>query len=316
MRWRKHSQWMSDNNQFDHNEGTVTPGDRATAAGYPANAAGSENISSYFNGGATDLAGIVLLEHNQLFVDAGIAGRGHRTGMLNPGVNEIGAGVVQGSTNTLVTENFGNARAGSFLTGIAYSDFNQNNFYEPGEELPGVTITATRVSDNAVFSTASWSSGGYTLKLDPGTYMVTVSGGNIGTPAAQSVTITSQNVEADFTSTGSTTPAAPVVRTNPVTQSVNAGATATFTVGATGTPLPSVQWQSAPQNGTFTDIAGATGFAYSVNATNDLSGTQYRAVLTNPQGQVTSAPRSFLSMAFRLRSRFSRSIKQSTPGTR
>ena len=52
--------------------------------------------------------------------------------------------------------------------------------YQPGEGIGGVTITAKRLSDGATFTTKSWGSGGYTLKLGKGTYSVTASGGTLG----------------------------------------------------------------------------------------------------------------------------------------
>ena len=42
--------------------------------------------------------------------------------------------------------------------------------------LPGVTITATRTSDNQAFTATTWDAGGYSLKLDPGTHRVSANG--------------------------------------------------------------------------------------------------------------------------------------------
>lgn len=83
---------------------------------------------------------------------------------------------------------------------------------------------------------------------------------------------------------------APVVTTQPVSQSAVVGGDVTFTAAASGTPAPSVKWQSAPvATSTFTDIAGATSNTLTVsNVQLAATGTQYRAVYTNATGTVNS----------------------------
>lgn len=76
---------------------------------------------------------------------------------------------------------------------------------------------------------------------------------------------------------------APVITTHPANASVLAGATATFTAAATGSPTPTFQWQRNSTN-----IAGATSATYSVTATAALNGSVYRVIATNSLGSVTS----------------------------
>jgi hypothetical protein len=81
----------------------------------------------------------------------------------------------------------------------------------------------------------------------------------------------------------------PAASTDPSDTAVNAGLSATFTVGISGTPLPKVQWQRSTDGGlTFQNIAGATGTTLKVAATAALDGSDYRALLTNPVGQAYS----------------------------
>lgn len=55
----------------------------------------------------------------------------------------------------------------------------------------------------------------------------------------------------------------PAVTTQPASQTVAVGATASFTAGASGSPSPSVQWQVSSDSGaSFTNIAGATAATY------------------------------------------------------
>ncbi|WP_168200380.1 immunoglobulin domain-containing protein [Protaetiibacter larvae] len=86
-------------------------------------------------------------------------------------------------------------------------------------------------------------------------------------------------------------PVAPSVTTDPTSQSAVAGDDVTFTAAATGTPTPSVQWESAPSaSSTFTPISGATSDTLTVNDVQLANtGTQYRAVYTNSAGTDTSA---------------------------
>ena len=72
---------------------------------------------------------------------------------------------------------------------------------------------------------------------------------------------------------------------NPVSQTVPAGNSVTFTAAAAGNPIPTVQWQiSTNGGGTFTSISGATSTNYSFTAAANQNGDQYRAVFTNSHG--------------------------------
>lgn len=82
----------------------------------------------------------------------------------------------------------------------------------------------------------------------------------------------------------------PAFNTQPANQSVIAPDTATFSVVATGTPSPTLQWQlSTNAGGSFADIAGATASSYTTSATlAGDNGNQYRVIATNSAGTTTS----------------------------
>ena len=84
----------------------------------------------------------------------------------------------------------------------------------------------------------------------------------------------------------------PDIVTQPASVSVTAGATATFSVTAAGTPAPTYQWQQeAAGAGSYTAVSGATSASYTTPATTTAnSGTQYRCLVTNSAGSVTSDP--------------------------
>jgi hypothetical protein len=76
---------------------------------------------------------------------------------------------------------------------------------------------------------------------------------------------------------------APGITTHPANLTVEAGATATFTVQASGTPPLRYQWQRGGAN-----IAGATSQSYSLTAAAADNGARFRVRVTNDIGSVLS----------------------------
>lgn len=207
---RGHSQWMISAATFSHTGANgSTPQQRMVSAGYTltAPAGTGENIADV---GFTNTYPESLWAANDiyksLFVDSTEAGRGHRINILRPQYQESGNGLVQGVFNTskvyyvqMFTQDFAYTKQNPFLTGVAFVDnVTADNFYTPGEGLGGVTITARRTSDNAVFSTQTWSTGGYSLQLAAGAYHVIASGGGLrGSIDYGIVAVGSSNVQLD-----------------------------------------------------------------------------------------------------------------------
>ncbi len=82
----------------------------------------------------------------------------------------------------------------------------------------------------------------------------------------------------------STAAAAPVITSQPASQTVAAGQTATFTVGATGTAPLSYQWRKNGAN-----ISGANASSYTTPAASSSdSGAQFSVVVSNAAGSATS----------------------------
>ncbi|MGH7177665.1 MAG: CAP domain-containing protein, partial [Tepidisphaeraceae bacterium] len=176
---RKHSKWMLDNDIFSHTGAAGSnPRTRMTSAGYVFGFSGSGGENIAYRGKSSsvpELTSTTIQLHQDLFVDKDINLRGHRKNMLDNVHEEIGAGVQSGvfttSNAVMLTTDFAYTNTSSFLTGVAFSDaITADSFYTVGEGIAGVTITATRTTDKAVFSTTTWSSGGYSLKLSPGVY--------------------------------------------------------------------------------------------------------------------------------------------------
>jgi hypothetical protein len=206
-----HDAWMLSSQVFSHyGPNNEDPGQRMTAAGYvfAGNWTWGENIADEGTTGTLDPDAYTLKADTDLFVDASEAGRGHRINIEDPSFVEIGTGIeigeFQSYDSLLATEDFATTAGNNFLTGIAYNDTNDNDFYDPGEGLGGVTVTATNVSTGAKFSVVTWASGGYSLQLAPGTYNVVASGSELdGSVTDNGVVIGTQNIEVDFHPVGS-----------------------------------------------------------------------------------------------------------------
>ena len=86
------------------------------------------------------------------------------------------------------------------------------------------------------------------------------------------------------------TPTLPVFTAQPANQSVSAGSAAAFTVAATGTPAPTLQWQRSSDGGVaWAPIAAATDATYNTGpATAAQNGERYRAVASSSVGSAPS----------------------------
>ncbi len=192
-----HSQWMIDTGIFSHTGvNGSSPTDRMTAAGFQFSGAWSdgENIAmtSIPSGG---YAAAVQQLNTELMNSPG-----HRANILNATYDQVGLGFktgsYQGQPAAFITEDFAHSGSQHFLTGVIYNDANNDHFYEPGEGLSGVTVTAVS-STGAKYSMGDYGSGGYDMALPSGSYTVTFTGANIAT-TTKHVDIGSGNVKLDL----------------------------------------------------------------------------------------------------------------------
>ena len=82
----------------------------------------------------------------------------------------------------------------------------------------------------------------------------------------------------------------PKITTQPASQTVEEGQSATFTAAASGSPAPTVQWEMSIDGGTtWLAIEGATSTQYTIaSAKTSENGYRFRAVFKNEAGQATS----------------------------
>ncbi len=207
-----------------------TPLQRIQQAGYTNVVSNNENAYAYSQS---------ALEAMQAFlIDWGVPSDGHRITIQQPGVSaqnayrDVGIGIVQTPSNSsvgpeVVTQDFASqANEQAQVVGVAYNDNSHTNFYEPGEGQGGLQIDAVNLQTGQVFSTQTWSSGGYELALAPGQYRL-IASLNDKVFQTSNITVGNVNIEQDFVLTNtwqggtreSAIAAATPVATPPVTSS-------------------------------------------------------------------------------------------------
>jgi len=86
-------------------------------------------------------------------------------------------------------------------------------------------------------------------------------------------------------------PTPPTITSQPSSDTVAAGSTATFSASATGSPAPTVQWQVSTNGGSsYSPVSGATSTTYSFTASASQNGDEFEAVFTNNSGTATTNP--------------------------
>lgn len=177
----RHSGDMLDRNYFAHTalspapHGT-TPKDRMETAGYDLAGAWAtgENLAWSGTTGTLDLDASLLAHHEGLFKSVS-----HRENILQDIFRETGIAQVEGVFRatgsddvehdynaSMLTHKFATSGSQIFLSGVAYTDFDGNDFYSLGESEAGVTLSAAGLSAQTA------PAGGYALALAANTTQV------------------------------------------------------------------------------------------------------------------------------------------------
>ena len=81
----------------------------------------------------------------------------------------------------------------------------------------------------------------------------------------------------------------PSITTNPISQTVTAGNSVTFTAAASANPTATVQWEVSSNGGsTFSIISGAISTTYTFTSNAGENGDEYEAVFTNAVGSAST----------------------------
>ncbi|WP_414661646.1 beta strand repeat-containing protein [Horticoccus sp. 23ND18S-11] len=149
----------------------------------------------------------------------------------------------------------------------------------------GANVTFTVAATGSPTPTLQWRKNGVNISGQTGTSLTLSSvavadGGSYTCVATNSVTSVTSNAA---TLTVNAATVAPAFSTHPTTQTVTAGANVTFTVAATGSPTPTLQWQKNGSN-----LAGQTGTSLTLSSVALADGGSYTCVATNSVTSVTS----------------------------
>lgn len=187
-----HSRFMLGENVFSHRGRDASDAGRRIAdEGYDWRAWG-ENIS-YRGGGNARTRAVLEDQHEDMFRSAG-----HRENILDEAFDEIGVGWEFGRFDrrpaAVVTQNFATDGSGPFLLGVVFDDRDRDGVFDPGEELPGVSVSVAGEG-----RAATGPGGGYELRVGEGqTLAVTFSGGGLEGPVARTVAVGEENVKLDL----------------------------------------------------------------------------------------------------------------------
>jgi hypothetical protein len=179
-----HSNWMLVNDIFAHEEKKhtkgftgVEPDDRMNKAGYDfvGDWNWGENISERGSVGKITNAmqtALILQQHEDLFVDQGVQGRGHRLNILNDDFQEAGIGQEIGKFSSggntfnasMVTQDFATSGSKVFVTGVVYNDnVVKDDFFSVGEQVADRTVSSAGAPNDK-----TGAGGGYELLFGHG----------------------------------------------------------------------------------------------------------------------------------------------------
>jgi RTX calcium-binding nonapeptide repeat (4 copies)/Calx-beta domain len=212
-----HSQWMIDNDKFQHGGAVIRVGppeirttsrQRMETAGFnfgTGSFASGENLAINYSSGAVNGDLDVVQHHEGLMLSSG-----HRTQIMNEAFKEVGLGSLNGlfkvgSTNfnaTVTTQNFAMAGNQFFVTGVTYNDAasgaNNDDFYSIGEGIAGRNVQLTVGSDAAI-SMVSQTAGGFALgTATAGQATIAFSGAGLTSTIGATFSLNGANVKIDM----------------------------------------------------------------------------------------------------------------------
>ena len=172
-----HSLWMLETDTFSHNGINDTDaGTRMATHGYDFKGQWiwRENLAWVGSTGAMDSAQAIDQHHEGLY-----RSEHHRENTFDSGVREIGIGQMQGKftyqgttyNSSMLTEKFAATGTDVFVTGVAYRDYSEDQFYSIGEGLGDIGF-AVRGSQIASEQTQTGTAGGYALKVVPSSEVI------------------------------------------------------------------------------------------------------------------------------------------------
>jgi hypothetical protein len=226
----------------------------------------------------------IYQQHQALFWDTEVNGRGHRVTMLDDRFQEIGIGETRGSftftdKNTgqlktlnasMITQNFGDPSAGGqFLTGITFNDTDGDKFYSVGEARGGVTVTTT------AGAVVSGTAGAFSKAISAGVQTITFSGGGLPAAVSASINVTAgRNALVDLVGTNALETSVSLTALSGVVKIIGLGNIGlTLTGNTLDNTIVSALGNDQINGGAGTDTAVYSGLRASYTVTNNNNGT-------------------------------------------
>ncbi|EFI34206.1 lipoprotein [Desulfonatronospira thiodismutans ASO3-1] len=189
---REHSQWMLDNDTFDHTgEGGSSVEDRIKDTDYNTDPPWGWGENLALTGYTEGMDELIAQKHENLFHSSG-----HRENTMRESFMEVGVGSLlgdyTGDTGYMTTVKFAHTSDTPFLTGTVFQDLDGSGAYKPGEGLGDVQVQAGEQV------TATWDSGGYAMQLEPGDYLLTFNHDEFEEKVEMDFTMPDENVLVDL----------------------------------------------------------------------------------------------------------------------
>lgn len=166
------------NEKFQHNF-NGTPTSHMIAAGFPFSGSFStgENLAITSSTGPHPVnLDRVDEQHEGLFIDGDVSGRGHRRSIMESNFREVGIAIRAdsdtqsifgaGFNDVISVQHFVRSTGRIFVTGVLYDDMNTNGFYDPGETAGIIDLAVKTTGGTTVATGRSFGSGGYSINLD------------------------------------------------------------------------------------------------------------------------------------------------------
>lgn len=257
-----HSDAMIDRDFFAHTDPLtgLTAFQRMAQEGYARYFLAGENIGFIGASSGAETTARIEAHHRNLWESDG-----HQVNLLRAGFSEIGLGLAVGDyqgwpQSTMVTQKFGD-RGFTWLTGVVIEDADGDAFYDLGEGLGGVRITAWNGEGDAVAG-STFAAGGYAIRLDPGTWHVRFEGGSLLQTYETEVTIGPDNVKVDLIRSVSGAVSSPQ-----------------------SDPLPDIGPTTLPAS--VAEYLAADGFVFGTSSNDTMSGTSETDQLNGGMGRDT-----------------------------
>lgn len=201
-----HLQDLQKNNLWSHTGSNgSTFAERIRSAGYAPYRRVGENLAFW---GVTSGSLPETRELAAKLVETWFKSPGHRKNLMDPDFREVGTAMITGPfryegtnyTAGLGGQDFGKRDVDSFLTGVGCrskrTDF---SICDVTTAISGATVTATRLSDGLVRTTATSTTGGYDLQLPDGVWDVRIVGGGLPEPVEiTGLSMAGENLKRDF----------------------------------------------------------------------------------------------------------------------